>query len=100
MSRAANNTKDDKMAPVYLLVLATHLVTSTLVCLVEVLGTHDRPKEDIKKNVPGYVGFFAIGTFYLLRYCMTHVDLDLATCLWIDMFFRVTTSMTRKIKVN
>lgn len=75
--------QDDKMVPAYLLVLATHLVTSTLVCLVEILGTHDWPKDDIKKNVPGYVGFFAI-----------------ATCLWLDMFLRVKATMTRKMKVN
>ena len=51
------------MVPVHLLVFATHLVTSTLVCFVEVLATKDWPKEDINKNLPGYVIFFAIGTF-------------------------------------
>ena len=54
------------MVPVYLLAFATHLVTSTLVCFVEVLGTKEWPKEDINKNIPGYVVFLAIGTFYPL----------------------------------
>lgn len=75
--------QDDQMVPLYLLILATHLVTSTLVCLVEVLGTQDWPRDAIKKNVPGYVGFCAI-----------------STCLWIDMFLRVKTSLKRKLKVK
>ena len=53
------------MVPVHLLAFATHLVTSTLVCFVEVLATDGWPREDINKNLPGYVVFFAVGTCLL-----------------------------------
>ncbi|EHK98901.1 hypothetical protein M7I_5411 [Glarea lozoyensis 74030] len=43
------------MAPVHLLVLSTHLISSTLVCLIEVIYTEDWPRETINKNIPGYV---------------------------------------------
>ena len=54
------------MTPVHLLVFATHLVVSTVVCLVEVLGAEDWPRESVRKNVPGYVLFLGIGMFVLL----------------------------------
>lgn len=49
----------------HLLAFATHLVTSTLVCFVEVLATEDWPREVINKNLPGYVIFFAAGKSHL-----------------------------------
>lgn len=75
--------QDNHMVPVYLLVFATHLVTSTLVCFVEVLATKDWPKEDINKNLPGYVIFFAV-----------------ASVLWVDMFSRVKTALKGKTKLS
>ena len=54
------------MTPVHLLVFATHLVVSTVVCLVEVLGAEDWPRESLRKNVPGYVLFLGVGMFVLL----------------------------------
>jgi len=56
---------DDTTTPLHLLVLATHLLSSTAVCFVEVLGTQDWPREVINKNVPGYVGFGVVGMFLI-----------------------------------
>ncbi|KAL2054610.1 hypothetical protein ABVK25_004913 [Lepraria finkii] len=75
--------QDDKMIPVHLLVFATHLVTSTAVCFVEVLGAKDWPREDVNKNLPGYVIFFAV-----------------AIVLWADMFSRVKMLVIGKTKLN
>ncbi|KAK0509433.1 hypothetical protein JMJ35_007827 [Cladonia borealis] len=75
--------KDDIMTPVHLLVFATHLVVSTVVCLVEVLGAEDWPRESVRKNVPGYVLFLGI-----------------AVVLWVDMFGRVRARVLGKAKVN
>ena len=88
------------MVPVYLLVFATHLVTSTLVCFVEVLATKDWPKEDINKNLPGYVIFFAVGVSHLCRQPVTHDNLGLASVLWVDMFSRVKTALKGKTKLS
>ncbi|OJD24151.1 hypothetical protein ACJ73_04486 [Blastomyces percursus] len=52
--------QDNRMLPLYLLPLATHLVLSTVICFVEVWNTQDWPAEDINKNLPGYIGFFVI----------------------------------------
>lgn len=49
------------MTPMYLLVLATHLVSSTLVTLVEMTATPDWPREVINKNIPGYVIYLLVG---------------------------------------
>ncbi len=43
--------------------LATHLLSSTAVCFVEVLGAQDWPREVVNKNLPGYVGFGTVGMF-------------------------------------
>lgn len=96
----ANAAEDDKMIPVHLLVFATHLVASTLVCFVEVWAAKDWPKEDINKNLPGYLVFFVVGTSHLLRQPATHDNLDSATVLWVDMFSRVKTGLTGKTKLN
>jgi len=55
--------QDDKNTPLNLLVLATHLLSSTAVCFVEVLGAQDWPGEVVNKNLPGYVGFGTVGMF-------------------------------------
>ncbi len=55
--------QDDKTVPLNLLVLATHLLSSTAVCFVEVLNTKDWPREVINRNLPGYVGFGVVGMF-------------------------------------
>jgi hypothetical protein len=52
------------MAPVHLLVLSTHLISSTLVCLVEVMYAKDVPQATINKNLPGYVSFLVVGMFH------------------------------------
>ena len=52
---------DTTTTPIVLLILATHLLTSTLVCGVEVWSMKDWPVESINKNLPGYFGFGVIG---------------------------------------
>ncbi|KAI0131966.1 transmembrane protein 6/97 [Xylariales sp. AK1849] len=74
---------DDPTAAIHLLGFATHLVSSTGVCLVEVLAAKDWPKADIDKNIPGYVIF---GTISII--------------LWMDMFFRLKLALLSKDKVN
>ncbi|EER40506.1 conserved hypothetical protein [Histoplasma capsulatum var. duboisii H88] len=75
--------QDNRMVPLYLLPLATHLVISTVICFVEVWNTQDWPSEDINKNLPGYVGYFII-----------------AITMWVDMFSRLRSSLIEKAKVN
>ncbi|KKZ63172.1 hypothetical protein EMCG_02468 [[Emmonsia] crescens] len=75
--------RDNRMVPLYLLPLVTHLVISTILCLVEVWNTEDWSRDDINKNVPGYVGFLII-----------------AIIMWVDMFSRLKTSLIEKAKVN
>lgn len=55
-------------------------MTSTVVCFVEVLATKDWPKEDINKNLPGYLIFFAIGMSNLSRNSGTHDNPEISGC--------------------
>lgn len=96
------------MVPLYLLPLVTHLVISTILCLVEVWNTEDWSRDDINKNVPGYVGFLIICMsplpsiyFPLVSYSkLTNGDFSSAIIMWVDMFSRLKTSLTEKAKVN
>lgn len=56
-------TADNTVNSIYAFALATYLMTGTLVCLVEMWGDADWPREIINKNIPGYLIFFAAGMF-------------------------------------
>ncbi|KAH6674870.1 transmembrane protein 6/97 [Halenospora varia] len=73
--------KDSKMVPLHLLVLSTHIVSSTAVCGVEMYYTKDWPQEYLDKNLPGYVIFGA-----------------LSAVMWADMYSRTKNALMGKMK--
>ena len=75
---------------------ATHLVTSTLVCLVEVWADNDWPRAVINQNIPGYLLFLGAGGS---EPATKRRSLNNIACfLWLDMFFRIRAVLTDKIK--
>jgi hypothetical protein len=85
------------MAPVHLLVLSTHLISSTLVCLIEVIYTEDWPRETINKNIPGYVSFLIVGRSQF-AHAPTLTHFLLGFIMWFDMFRRVKLALNSKLK--
>jgi len=71
----------DPMTPLYLLLFSFHYVISDAVCFVEMINS-DWPREFIVKNVPGYLIMGSI-----------------VAVMWVDMLFRVRSTMIGKVKV-